>query len=294
MLAEAINKLPENIYTEIERDENSIDEYIIAPNDIKNNSYAVVNDKLYYKENSLMKLVDKRPLTQERIIGMIGVRDALDKLINIQSKNVSDEEIKSYQAKLNQVYDKFVKKYGIINSSANKSAFEDDVEYQLICALENVNEETKEATKTDIFYKRTIEPNKLVEKVETSDEALIVSLNQKGYVDLDYMSEISSKNSQTLIEELEGKIYRNPLVEDKNITKIEVGWETAEEYLSGDVVEKLAIAEAKSNDNSMYLQNVIALKKVQPVPLKASDIEVKLRCYLDTNILHRTICKRKI
>lgn len=294
MLAEAISKLPEDVYKEIERDENETEEYIIAPDDIKNNSYAVIDDNLYYKENSLMKLVDKRALTKERIIGMIRVRDALDKLIDIQSKDISDEDIKPYQDKLNHEYDQFIKKYGIINSSANKSAFEEDIEYQLICALENVNEETKEATKTDIFYKRTIEPNKTIENVETSDEALIVSLNQKGYVDLDYMAEISNRDTQTLIEELESKIYRNPLVEEKNINKIEVGWETAEEYLSGDVVKKLAIAEAKANDNAMYLQNVRALKKVQPVRLEASDIEVKLRCYLDTNLLYRTIRKREI
>lgn len=294
MLAEAINKLPENVYTELKQKKSNIDDYIIAPNDIKDNSYAVIDDKLYYKEHSVMKLVDKRPLIIERIIGMVKIRDVLDKLISVQSKEISNEEIKPYQAKLNQVYDQFVKKYGIINSSANKLAFEDDSEYQLICALENIDEETKKASKTDIFYKRTIEPNKMVEKVETSDEALIVSLNQKGYVDLNYMAEISNKDSETLIEELEGKIYRNPLVEEKDINEIEVGWETAEEYLSGDVVEKLAIAEAKCNDNEMYLKNVRALKNVQPIPLQASDIEVKLRRNLDTNILYRTICKRKI
>ena len=294
MLENAINKLPENIYQEIERNENEIDEYILAPNDIKNNSYADINDKLYYKENSLMKLVDKKALTKERILGMIKIRDTLDKLIEIQGKDVSDEEIKPYQQKLNEEYDEFYKKYGAISSSANKSAFEEDVEYQLICALENINEETKEVTKTDIFYKRTIEPSKVIDSVETSDEALIVSLNQRGFIDFNLMSNLCNKDYQTLIEELNGKIYRNPLVEEKGIDRIDVGWETAEEYLSGDVVEKLAIAEAKAKDNDMYLQNVRALREVQPVPLKASDIEVKLRCNLDTNILYRTICKRKI
>ena len=294
MLQNAINKLPENVYQEIERNENEIDEYILAPNDIKNNSYAVINDKLYYKENSLMKLVDKKALTKERILGMIKIRDTLDKLIEIQGKDVSDEEIKPYQQKLNEEYDEFYKKYGAISSSANKSAFEEDVEYQLICALENVNEETKEVTKTDIFYKRTIEPSKVIDSVETSDEALIVSLNQRGFIDFNLMSNLCNKDYQTLIEELNGKIYRNPLVEEKGIDRIDVGWETSEEYLSGDVVEKLAIAEAKAKENNMYLQNVRALREVQPVPLKASDIEVKLRCYLDTNILYRTICKRKI
>ena len=277
MLTEAINRLPYNIYQDIERETSSIDEVIIAPNNIKPNSYAVVNDKLYYRENSVMKLVDKKALTQERIRGMIKVRDALDKLIEIQGKNVKNEEIKPYQEELNKEYDSFVKKYGIISSSANKSAFEEDSEYQLICALENVNEETKEATKTDIFYKRTIEPNKEIESVETSDEALIVSLNQRGKVDLNFMAKISNKDFETLINELRGKIYRNPLVaEEYTADRIEMGWETAEEYLSGYVVDKLAIAEAKSKENDMYLENVRALREVQPVRLEASDIEVKL------------------
>lgn len=277
MLTEAINKLPSNIYQKVEREKTSADEYIIAPNDIKTNSYAVIEDKLYYRETSLMKLVDKKALTQERIRGMIKIRDTLEQLIEIQGKDVKDDEIKPYQEALNKEYDSFVKKYGIISSSANKSAFEEDNSYQLICALENVNEETKEATKTDIFYKRTIEPNKEIEKVETSDEALIVSLNQRGKVDLNFMSKISNKDYETLIDELRGKIYRNPLVaEEYEENRVEMGWETAEEYLSGYVVDKLAIAEAKSKENEMYLENVRALREVQPVKLEASDIEVKL------------------
>lgn len=277
MLTEAINKLPSNIYQKIERENMLADEQIIAPNDIKPNSYAVIEDKLYYRENSLMRLVDKKERTEERIRGMIKIRDALDQLIEIQGKDIEDDEIKPFQETLNKEYDSFVKKYGIISSSANKSAFEEDAEYQLICALENVNEETKEATKGDIFYKRTIKPNKIIEKVETSDEALIVSLNQKGKVDLNYMSRISNRDIETLINELKGKIYRNPLVaEEYTEDRIEMGWETAEEYLSGYVIDKLAVAEAKAKDNEMYLDNVIALRKAQPVRLEASDIEVRL------------------
>lgn len=248
-------------------------EYVIAPNDTKPNSYVVMNNNLYYRELSTMRLVNKKSLTQERIRGMIKIRDVLDKLIEIQGKSVADDDIKPLQERLNKEYDNFVKKYGIINNSANKSAFEEDCEYPLLSALENINEETKEATKTDIFYKWTIEPKKEIEKVETSNEALIASLNQKGKVDLDYMERISNKNYDTLIEELKGKIYRNPLVEDSRIQK---GWETSEEYLSGDVVEKLAIAEAKENENDMYIENVMALRKVQPARLEASDIEVRL------------------
>lgn len=273
MLTEAINKLPLNVYKNIEKEENNISEYVIAPNDTKPNSYVVMNNNLYYRELSTMRLVNKKSLTQERIRGMIKIRDVLDKLIEIQGKSVADDDIKPLQEQLNKEYDNFVKKYGIINNSANKSAFEEDCEYPLLSALENINEETKEATKTDIFYKRTIEPKKEIEKVETSNEALIASLNQKGKVDLDYMERISNKNYDTLIEELKGKIYRNPLVEDSRIQK---GWETSEEYLSGDVVEKLAIAEAKENENDMYMENVMALRKVQPARLEASDIEVRL------------------
>lgn len=273
MLTEAINKLPLNVYKNIEKEENNISEYVIAPNDTKPNSYVVMNNNLYYRELSTMRLVNKKSLTQERIRGMIKIRDVLDKLIEIQGKSVADDDIKPLQEQLNKEYDNFVKKYGIINNSANKSAFEEDCEYPLLSALENINEETKEATKTDIFYKRTIEPKKEIEKVETSNEALIASLNQKGKVDLDYMERISNKNYDTLIEELKGKIYRNPLVEDSRIQK---GWETSEEYLSGDVVEKLAIAEAKENENDMYIENVMALRKVQPARLEASDIEVRL------------------
>lgn len=273
MLTEAINKLPLNVYKNIEKEENNISEYVIAPNDTKPNSYVVMNDNLYYRELSTMRLVDKKSLTQERIRGMIKIRDVLDKLIEIQGKSVADDDIKPLQEQLNMEYDNFVKKYGIINSSANKSAFEEDCEYPLLSALENINEETKEATKTDIFYKRTIEPKKEIEKVETSNEALIASLNQRGKVDLEYMSKISSRDFETLIEELKGKIYRNPLTEDDRVQK---GWETAEEYLSGYVVDKLAIAEAKAKDNEMYLDNVMALRKVQPARLEASDIEVRL------------------
>ena len=273
MLTEAINKLPLNVYKNIEKEENNISEYVIAPNDTKPNSYVVMNNNLYYRELSTMRLVNKKSLTQERIRGMIKIRDVLDKLIEIQGKSVADDDIKPLQEQLNKEYDNFVKKYGIINNSANKSAFEEDCEYPLLSALENINEETKEATKTDIFYKRTIEPKKEIEKVETSNEALIASLNQKGKVDLDYMERISNKNYDTLIEELKGKIYRNPLIEDSRIQK---GWETSEEYLSGDVVEKLAIAEAKEKENDMYIENVMALRKVQPARLEASDIEVRL------------------
>ena len=128
-------------------------EYVIAPNDTKPNSYVVMNNNLYYRELSTMRLVNKKSLTQERIRGMIKIRDVLDKLIEIQGKSVADDDIKPLQERLNKEYDNFVKKYGIINNSANKSAFEEDCEYPLLSALENINEETKEATKTDIFYK---------------------------------------------------------------------------------------------------------------------------------------------
>ena len=279
LLTEAINKLPSNVIKQEKiNNENNIDkDVILAPQEIKNNTYTIYDNKVYYKDNAILRLVDRKGLSEERIRGMITIRDDLDKLIEIQLQDTSDVELKEYQRKLNLDYDKFVKKYGIINSRANRLAFEDDIEYQLLCALENVNEETNEATKADIFYKRTIEPSKEIESVETSDEALVVSLNQRGYVDLEYMSRLSDKDYETIIEELKGKIYRNPLkAEQYPKDRFELGWETAEEYLSGYVVDKLAIAEAKSKEDERYLENVRALKKVQPVRLEASDIEVKL------------------
>ena len=280
MLTEAINKLPMNVmkYEKIEKKNNSNiqnDEIIQATDDVKNYSFTLVNNKIYYRENSIMTLQNKTGMTEERIKGLIKVRDTLREVIDIQSMDISDEEVQPYTQKLNKVYDEFIKKYGNINYKANKKAFYEDSEYFLLTALEEYNDETKQYEKRDIFYKRTIQPYKEIIHTENAEQALICSLNQIGNVNLEYISKLCEKDVNDVIEELKGKIYRNPIkATDSN--DITIGWEIAEEYLSGYVVDKLAIAESFSKKNPMYLENVKALKEVQPVWLEASDIEINL------------------
>lgn len=277
MLEEAINKLPSDIFNEKEQEIESKNDVIPAIEGVKDFSYTLVDDKIYYRENSIMRAKSNEGIIAERIKGLIKVRGALSELIDKQCQDVEDYEIEPYTDKLNKVYDDFVKKYGYLSNSANKNAFGDDSEYPLLTALEEYNEETKEYSKRDIFYKRTIHPYKEITHTETAEEALIVSLNQTGKVDIKYISSLCNKDIESVIEDLKGKIYRNPLkVKDLIVDDITKGWETAEEYLSGYVVDKLVQAEAFSKENDMYLENVRALKEVQPVKLEASDIEVNL------------------
>lgn len=278
-LENAIEILPQNIYTQIERIEEDVEDNktISAVDGVKNNSYTIYDEKVYYRRDSIMTEVNKKETVLDRIKGMIQVRDYLRTVIELQCQDIKNEEIEPYREKLNIEYDKFLKRYGSINSSTNKNAFYEDSEYSLISALEDINEETKETSKRDIFYKRTIQPQKEIESVDTSEEALIVSISQRAVVDLEYMSKLSNKDYQTLTEELKEKIYRNPIVakelgEDNYIN----GWETAEEYLSGYVIDKLNIAENFAKENELYFENVVALKQVQPVKLEAEDIEIRL------------------
>ncbi|MDO5556685.1 MAG: SNF2-related protein [Clostridia bacterium] len=278
-LERAITYLPKNIYkqTEVKIEQEENQDVVPAEYDVKNNSFTIYNDKVYYRNDSIMSLVDKNKTTLDRIRGMIEIRDCLDTVIQLQCEDIKDEIIEPDRKKLNELYDKFYKKFGSISSSTNKSAFYDDSEYSLIASLEDINEETKEVTKRDIFYKRTIQPIKEIESVDTSEEALIVSLTQRAKVDLDYMSKISNKDLQTLTMELQGKIYRNPIIaQDLGAENYANGWETAEEYLSGYVVDKLAIAESFAENDKMYMNNVMALKQIQPVKLEAEDIEVRI------------------
>ena len=278
MLEEAINKLPHDIFKQEEISiENKEDKVIPAIEGVKDFSYTLVNDKIYYRENSVMREKSNDGIIAERIKGLIKVRETLSELIDKQCQDVEDYEIEPYTEKLNKVYDDFVKKYGYLSNNANKNAFGDDSEYPLLTALEEYNEETKEYKKRDIFYKRTIQPYKEVTHTETADEALIASLNQIGKVDIKYISNLCNKDIETVIADLKGKIYRNP-IKVKNIIPDDItkGWETAEEYLSGYVVDKLAQAEAFAKENEMYLENVRALKEIQPVKLEASDIEINL------------------
>lgn len=279
MLTEAVNKLPSNIMNNEEKNKKQViekaEEIIEANDNVKDYSFTLVNNNIYYRENSIMKLVNSTGVGTERIKGLIEVRDTLRELIDIQSQDVPDEVVVPYTQKLNKVYDNFIKKYGYINSNANKRVFDEDSEFPLLSALEEYNNETKLYDKRDIFYKRTIQPYKEITHTETSEQALICSLNQTGKVSLNYMSKLCDKDVETIIQELKGKIFRNPL-RAKYTNDITVGWETAEEYLSGYVKDKLAEAEAFAQENEMYLENVKALKEVQPVKLEASDIEVNL------------------
>ena len=280
MLTEAINRLPQNVFPKIQIEQENKDEqvnYIPAEDGVKNYTYTLIDNKIYYRENSIMREVSNTGTLAERIKGLIEIRDTLRDLIDIQSRNVTDDQVKPYIEKLNEKYDNFVKKYDYISSSANKNAFKEDTEYPLLTALEEYNEETKEYRKRDIFYKRTIQPYKEVTHTDTAEEALVASLNQLGKINIEYISKLCDKDIETVLKDLKGKIYRNPLVVKELIQDdITKGWETAEEYLSGYVVDKLAIAEAFAKEDDNYLENVRALKEVQPPKLEASDIEVNL------------------
>lgn len=282
MLTEAINRLPQNVFPEnqiqpeSEKEEKQAN-YIPAEDGVKNYTYTLIDNKIYYRENSVMREVNSTGILAERIKGLIGIRDTLKDLINIQSSNATDNEVQPYIAKLNKEYDNFVKKYGYISSGANKNAFREDTEYPLLTALEEYNEETKEYEKRDIFYKRTIQPYKEITHTDTAEEALIASLNQLGKINIEYISKLCDKDIETVLQDLKGKIFRNPLTVKELIQDdITKGWETAEEYLSGYVVDKLAVAEAFAKEDDNYLENVKALKEVQPPKLEASDIEVNL------------------
>jgi len=276
-LEDAISYLPENVMKEVDLKSSKEQNVIPAIEGVKDYSYTIYEDKIYYRIGSTMTEFENKGIVAERIRGLIQVRDVLDDLINMECQNISDEELQTQRTKLNYEYDKFVKKYGNINLAINKKAFYDDAEYTLLCALEIYDDKTKKYTKSDIFTKRTIQPHKEIDKAETAEEGLILSLNQKGRVDLEYISQITDKDIMEVIKELKGKIFRNPLTA-KEFPKEDIlsGWETAEEYLSGYVVDKLSVAEAFAEEDEMYLSNVKALKEVQPVKLGAEDIEVRL------------------
>ena len=253
-----------SIENEIETEDTSIP----ATPDVKNFSYAIVDNKLYFRENSRMLLQDDLPLTnQNRIRGLIALREQVRELIDFQMQDFSDGDIYLAQAKLNQLYDKFTKDYGLINSRANENAFSNDSSYFLLCSLEKLDGEGNFIGKADMFTKRTIKAKKEIKEVDTSDEALILSIQEKAKVDLDYMSELTGKDKDTIINELKGVIFKVP-IEEKYVT--------ADEYLSGNVREKLKIAESQLAEHPEYQINVDNLKEVIPKDLTASEIGIKL------------------
>ena len=260
----------EGSYEEIELEELNeelIAEVIPAVPEVKNFSYALINDRLYYRENSLMRPVEASEGMLERIKGMVAIRDCTQELIRLQLEDYPDEQIHSRQKQLNDLYDSFAKDYGRIYSKTNKRAFHQDSSYCMLCSLEKQDEEGNFLGKADMFTKRTIKKAEVVTSVDTASEALAVSLAEKAAIDFEYMSELSGKGEDTLIDELTGIIFKNPLSEE---------WETADAYLSGNVRNKLEVAETFAKNEPMYAVNVEALKRVQPRELDASEIEVRI------------------
>lgn len=243
------------------------DATIPADPDVKNYSYTLVDDKVYYRENSIMKPVDMSASMQERIKGMVGIRNCTQELINLQLEEYPDTVIKEKQAELNSLYEAFSKKHGLINSQTNKRAFNQDSSYCLLCSLEKLDDEGNFKGKADMFTKRTIKKAEVVTSVDTASEALAVFLSEKARVDLDYMAELTGKDVDTVKEELTGIIFQNPLTDQ---------WETADEYLSGNVRDKLETAKVYAESRPEYAVNVQALTQVQPKELDASEIEVRI------------------
>ena len=250
------------------------EEYIPADPDVRNFSFTVVDGKVYYRENSLMRAINTNMTAENRIKGMIAIRDCLRTLIEMQTKDFSDFEIQKEQEKLNSLYDNFTKKYGLINSRGNSSAFCDDSAYYLLCSLEIIKEGKLER-KADIFTKRTIQPHIAKTHADTSTEALGICIGEKAKVDMDFMCQLTGKTEQQIFDDLKGVIFLNPMYKygGGNNEK----YLTADEYLSGNVREKLDFAKRSANlypDD--YTVNVEALEKVQPVDLTAAEISVQL------------------
>ena len=275
-LAEQLSGAIRNIrgtYAEAELPDLGEDETIVetipADPNVRNFSYTVVDGELYYRQNSIMTKPDFNATAKERAKGMVELRDCVQKLISQQMDGfISDETIRQTQAELNTLYDGFTAKYGLINSRANALAFAEDSSYYLLCSLEELDEDKNLKRKADMFTRRTIRAHEAVTSVDTASEALALSISEKACVDMEYMAQLTGKNEDALASDLRGVIFRNP--ENKR-------WETADEYLSGNVREKLRIAQSAQNlFEGDYAGNVEALKAAQPKDLDASEIEVRL------------------
>lgn len=280
-LADLLSDAIANIHGEISDYENDVatdeleeDMSIPADASVKNFSYSVVNDKLYFRENSRMIPVTVSATAESRIKGLIIIRDCTRNLIELQADDYPEEDIKAAQELLNTKYDNFTDKYGLINSRANKSAFSDDSSFALVSALEILGDEGQLERKADIFFKQTIMPHKPITQVDTASEALAVSIGEKACIDMEYMQSLTGKEENELFNDLKGVIFLNPLYEgnNENLSK----YFTADEYLSGNVREKLAIAQNSAKVDSRFNINVEALEKVQPEDLTASEISVRL------------------
>lgn len=268
-LKEAVGHIHGTI-TEVEIEDSELDEIdtsIPADPSIKNFSFANVDGKVYYRENSRMNLMELPAMTTERVLGMIALRDLTQELIQCQMEDGTDAEIMLLQQKLNQSYDRFTARYGLISSNANKRAFSQDSSYCLLSSLELLDENGNLKRKADIFTKRTIRKPEPVTFVDTASEALAVSIGERAKVDIPFMAQLAGKREDEITEELTGVIFKNPLTDI---------WETSDEYLSGNVREKLAVARQFAENHPEYEINVQALERVQPKDLEASEIEVRL------------------
>ena len=272
-LEEQLKEAVQNIHgtiTELELSDTELEEDVVsipADPDVKNFSFTVVNEEVYYRENSVMNLMKLPAMTTERVKGMVNIRDVTNELIQCQMEEESDEQITKLQGKLNEEYDTFTAKYGLISSNANKMAFSQDSSYCLLTSLEFLDDKGELKRKADIFTKRTIRRAETVTSVDTASEALAVSIGERAGVDLSYMAQLSGKTEEELTEELAGVIFKNPISEK---------WELSDEYLSGNVREKLQIAKQFAEDHPEYQVNVQYLEQVQPKDLDASEIEARL------------------
>ena len=267
---------------ELEGEDHSIE----ADPAVRNFSYTLVDGQIYYRENSRMNPVEVSKTAESRIKGMIELRDCVRTLLEYQTEDYPDEEIKEQQAKLNTLYDAFTRKYGLINSRGNAIAFDQDSSYFLLCSLEILNEDRNLKHKADLFTKRTIRNHKPAEKVDTAVEALALSIGEKAHVDMDYMSQLTDKDEEALFAELTGVVFLNPdYAEGVNEKYL-----PADEYFSGNVRQKLAIAQAKAAQDPQYQVNADALAQVQPTDLTASEISVRLGAtWLDTGYVRQFI-----
>ncbi len=272
-LEEQLKEAVQNIHgtiTELELSDTELEEDVVsipADPDVKNFSFTVVNEEVYYRENSVMNRMELPAMTAERVKGMVKIRDVTNELIRCQMEEGSDEQITKLQEKLNEEYDIFTAKYGLISSNANKRAFSQDSSYCLLTSLEFLDDKGELKRKADIFTKRTIRRAETVTSVDTASEALAVSIGERAGVDLSYMAQLSGKTEGELTEELAGVIFKNPIGEK---------WEPSDEYLSGNVREKLQIAKQFAEDHPEYQVNVQYLEQVQPKDLDASEIEARL------------------
>ena len=289
LLAEAVQNIHGEI-TAYDREEEleGEDHSIEADPAVRNFSYTLVNGQIYYRENSRMNPVEVSKTAESRIRGMIELRDCVRTLLEYQTEDYPDEEIKAQQAKLNALYDALTRKYGLINSRGNAIAFDQDSSYFLLCSLEILDEDRNLKRKADLFTKRTIRSHKPAEKVDTAVEALALSIGEKAHVDMDYMGRLTGKDEETLFSDLKGVIFLNPAYTGESD-----GYEKylpADEYLSGNVRQKWAVAQGKAEQDPQYQINAEALARVQPTDLTASEISVRLGAtWLDTEYVRRFI-----